>query len=197
MLLFSLLTSRKAILLIFPKVYWKNKQLSTHSAQISIWTRPKIYIFPSDHPFIISPLFFTLSSLQSRLLVKWLLSLRRRRRAWRWRGNGHLEMYSTTALPTNPRLEAANWQPRCLVATPPPCWNAWLPSPPMMSLFCQSTVQEKAKPGKEREQHVRWSLSHKCSSCWEKVKLHITLFIWEDLVLNIWSLSQRSPLLSL
>lgn len=55
-LLFSLLTSRKAMLLIFPKVYWKHQRLSTHSAQLSIWTRPKIYIFHVDHPFIISPL---------------------------------------------------------------------------------------------------------------------------------------------
>lgn len=33
------------MLLIFPKVYWKHRRLSTHLAQIPIWTRPKIYIF--------------------------------------------------------------------------------------------------------------------------------------------------------
>lgn len=33
------------MLLIFPKVYWKHRRLSTHLAQIPIWTRPKVYIF--------------------------------------------------------------------------------------------------------------------------------------------------------
>lgn len=67
--------------------------------------------FPSDHPFIISPLLTFVPlfpSLQSQPLAERLLSLRRQRRAWRWHGNQPLEMYSTTALPTNPRKEAAS-----------------------------------------------------------------------------------------
>lgn len=38
--MFSLLSSRKATLLIFPKVCWKHRRLGTHLAQIPIWTRP-------------------------------------------------------------------------------------------------------------------------------------------------------------
>lgn len=149
------------MLLIFPKVYWKHQRLSTHSAQLSIWTRPKIYIFHVDDPFIISPLltFFSIfPSLQSQLLVKQLLSLKRLRRAWGWRGNRHLVMYSTTVLPTNPSQEGASWQPRCLVATPPLCWDALLPSPHMTSVSCLSIARERANQGKEREQHVCWSI---------------------------------------
>lgn len=147
-------------MLIFPTVYWKHRRLSTHSAKISIWTRPKIYIFPSDHPFIISlfqPFFFPL---QSRLLVKWLQSRRRRIRPWRWRGNRHLAMYSTIVSPTNPRLEGASWLQRCPVATPPPCWGALLPSPPTTSPLCQSTALERASQGTEKEERVRWSPIH-------------------------------------
>lgn len=150
------------MLLIFPKVYWKHRRLSTHLAQISIWTtfsfRPSIHHFSSSnlHSFFLPS--------QSRPLAEQLLSLRRQRRPWRWRGNRHLEMYSTTALPTNPSQEGASWRPRCPVATPRLCWDALLPSPLTTSLFCQSTVLEKGKQDKEKEQHVRWFIIHRTTN---------------------------------
>lgn len=112
----------------------------------------------SIHHFSSFNLFSIFPSLQSQLLVKQLLSLKRLRRAWGWRGNRHLVMYSTTVLPTNPSQEGASWQPRCLVATPPLCWDALPPSPHMTSVSCRSIARERANQGKEREQHVCWSI---------------------------------------
>lgn len=117
---------------------------------------PNVYIFPLKPCIHLFNLFFFFP-LQSRLLPEPSPSPMRRPTPWGWRGNGRLAAWSTTASLTDPRPEDGSWLPRWQLARPPPCWETWPPSPPTRSQCCQSTALERAKPGKEKEQHVRWS----------------------------------------